>query len=273
MTMDYGRAEMLVDGAWLQAHLGDPNLRIVDCDPVDAYRRAHIPGSVVPRDNRFKDPDNIRFVMKPAQFAAAMAELGISDDTDVVAYDASGSLNAGRLWWCLTYYGYTKARVLNGGWNRWLQEGRPMTMEETKVSAGKFTPRADESVYASAEYVMSVLETPGVVVLDVRTDGEWEGTNSRGNKRAGRMPGAVHSEWTNNLVPDAARCFKPASELKSMLDGLGVTPDQEIVTVCQGGIRAAQAAFTLRLMGFDRVRNYDGSFGDWANREDTPLLK
>ena len=148
-----------------------------------------------------------------------------------------------------------------------------MTMEETKVSAGKFTPRADESVYASAEYVMSVLETPGVVVLDVRTDGEWEGTNSRGNKRAGRMPGAVHSEWTNNLVPDAARCFKPAPELKSMLDGLGVTPDQEIVTVCQGGIRAAQAAFTLRLMGFDRVRNYDGSFGDWANREDTPLLK
>lgn len=272
MTMDYAHPEMLVDGAWLQAHLNDANLRIVDCDPYEGYRRAHIPGSVAPRDNRFKDPQNVRFVMKPEQFAAAMADLGIDDNTDVIAYDATGALNAGRLWWCMTYYGHTKVRVLNGGWNLWLKEGRPMTMAETKVSAGSFTPRADESKYASAEYIMSVLEKPGVAVLDVRSDSEWDGTNFRGNKRAGRMPGAVHSEWTNNLVPDDARCFKSAAELKSMMDAIGVTPDKEIVTVCQGGIRAAQAAFTLHLLGFDRVRNYDGSFGDWGNRDDTPLI-
>jgi thiosulfate/3-mercaptopyruvate sulfurtransferase len=126
--------------------------------------------------------------------------------------------------------------------------------------------------YASAEYVMSVLSDPGVVVLDVRSDAEWQGTNSRGNKRAGRMPGAVHCEWTNNLVPDDVRGFKTLDELRAMFSALGVTPDKEIVTVCQGGIRAAQAAFALEMLGIDRVRNYDGSFGDWGNRDDTPMI-
>ena len=231
MTMNYARPEMLVDGDWLQAHLSDPNLRIVDCDLPDAHRRAHIPGAVVPKDNRFKDPDNPKFVMQPAQFAAAMAELGIGDETQVIAYDASGSLNAGRFWWCLAYYGNSNVRVLNGGWNLWLKQGRPMTMAEAKFSAGPFTPRADESMRASAEHIMSILERPDVVVLDVRSDGEWEGTNSRGNKRAGRMPGAVHIEWTNNMTPDDERCFKSPADLKAMLEAVGVTPDKEIVTV------------------------------------------
>jgi thiosulfate/3-mercaptopyruvate sulfurtransferase len=127
-------------------------------------------------------------------------------------------------------------------------------------------------MYATAEYIMEHLEKPGFVVLDVRSDGEWNGTNTRGNKRQGHMPGAVHLEWTNNLSADPAKRWKSAEELKAMFEAAGVTPDKEVVTVCQGGIRAAQAAFTLNLLGYEKVRNYDGSFSDWGNREDTPIV-
>jgi thiosulfate/3-mercaptopyruvate sulfurtransferase len=269
---DYARADLLVDTAWLQQHLDDPNLRIVDCDSRDAYRRVHIPHSVCPADNFFKDPQDRRFIMGPEQFAATMAELGIGDDTEVVTYDAGGT-TAGRLWWCLNYYGHSRVRVLNGGWNQWLAEGRPITMAETKVSASQpFTPQANESMKVSAEDVMERLEKPGVVILDVRSDAEWNGSNTRGNKRQGHMPGAVHLEWTNNLTPDDLRRYKSADDLRAMFEAAGVTPDKEVVTVCQGGIRAAQAAFTLTLLGYERVRNYDGSFSDWGNRDDTPIV-
>lgn len=228
---DYAHPEMLVDGDWLQAHLDDPNLRIVDCDPPDAYRRVHIPGAVNPTDNFFKNPDDRHFIMTPAQFAAEMARLGIDDDTEVVAYDA-GSTTAGRLGWCLNYYGHSKVRVLDGGWNLWLNQGRPLTMAEPKLAAdSSFTPRANDSMYATAEYIMSNRERQDVVVLDVRSDGEWDGSNTRGNKRSGHIPGAVHLEWINNLTADDERRYKSADELREMYAACGITPDKEIITL------------------------------------------
>jgi thiosulfate/3-mercaptopyruvate sulfurtransferase len=271
---DYAHPEMLVECDWLQAHLDDPSLVIVDCDLPDQYRRAHISGAINPTvDHYYKDPADRRFIMGPETFAATMAAMGIGDDTPVVGYDASGGLYAARLWWCLAYYGKRDARVLNGGWNAWLAEGRPITMAEPpRRPPARFTPRPDPSVYASAEYIMAKgIPSADVVLLDVRSDGEWTAANDRGNRRAGRMPGAVHLEWLNNLQTDEGRRLKPAADLRAQFEALGVMPDKEIVTVCQGGIRASQAALALTLLGYERVRNYDGSFFDWANREDTPL--
>ena len=269
---DYARGDMLVEGAWLQDHLNDTNLRIVDCDTRDAYRRGHIPGAVFPSDTFLKNPDDRRFIMTPDQFAAEMKSLGIDDDTLVIAYDQASN-TASRLWWALNYYGHSNVKVLNGSWNQWLAEGRPVTIAPAShTTSDPFTPKPNEAVYASAEYIMEHLSDPAVLVLDVRSDGEWDGTVTRNNKRQGHMPGAVHLEWTHNLAPDGNKRWKTADELKSMFEGAGVTPDKEVVTVCQGGIRAAQAAFTLSLLGFDKVRNYDGSFGDWGNREDTPIV-
>jgi thiosulfate/3-mercaptopyruvate sulfurtransferase len=228
---DYAHPEMLVDGDWLQAHLEDPNLRIVDCDPLDAYRRVHIPGAVNPGDNFMKNPDDRRFIMTSEQFTAEMARLGIGDDTLVVSYDA-GSTTAGRFWWCLNYYGHTNAKVLNGGWNLWLKQGRPVTMAQPQAKAATpFTPRADNSLYATAEHIMANLDSPEVVVLDVRSDGEWDGSNKRGNKRGGHIPGAVHMEWVNNLTSDDEKRWKSADELRQMYAACGITPDKQIVTV------------------------------------------
>ncbi len=228
---EFARADWLVEGGWVEEHLNDPGIRVVDCDTPDAFNRAHLPGAVGYRDRLYKNPADSRFVMEPEQFAAAMAELGVGDETEVIAYDAAGSLNAGRFWWCLNYYGHPRVRVLNGGWNLWLKEGRPVTMATTKVEAASFTPRPDESLRATAEYIMEALSRPDVVVLDVRSDGEYEGTSDRGNKRAGHIPGAVHIEWLNNITQDDVRCLKSPEELREMFAAAGITPDKEVITV------------------------------------------
>jgi thiosulfate/3-mercaptopyruvate sulfurtransferase len=271
---DFAHPEMLIETDELAARLNDPKLRIVDNDVFPMYQRAHIPSAVGNRgDHYFKGKADARFIAPPEEFAAMIEALGIGDDTEVVGYDASGSLYATRLWWSLAYYGHPGARILNGGWNKWLAEGRPITMNEPQIEPTKFTPRqADESLYAGADYIMANFRRPDFVLVDVRSDSEWDGTNSRGNKRSGRVPGSVHLEWTNNVQASLTdRTQKSADELRAMYEALGVTPDREVVTMCQGGIRATQTAATLRMLGFERVRNYDGSAFDWANRDDTPL--
>ena len=228
---DYAHPEMLLDGDWLQAHLEDPNLRIVDCDTRDAYRRAHIPGAVFPSDTFLKNPEDRRFVMKPDQFAAEMKSLGIDDDTLVIAYDQASN-TASRLWWALNYYGHTNVKVLNGSWLQWLAEGRPVSLKSESHTTDKpFTPRADESLYATAEYVMSKLDDPNVVIWDVRSDGEWDGTVTRGNKRQGHMPGAKHLEWTHNYEQDEIKRWKSADALLQQLEACGITPEKEVITV------------------------------------------
>jgi len=270
---EYAHPAMVVEASWLEAHLDAPNLRIVDCDAPEAHGRAHIPGAVCPSDNFFKDAEDRRFVMGPGQFARAMAELGIGDETEVVVYDGSGMHFTGRTWWCLSYYGHGRVRTLNGGWKQWFREGRPVSIDATTAPPARFTPRPDEALRATAEYVLAAIGRPDIVILDVRSEEEWEGSNTRGNKRSGHMPGAVHVEWVRNMRADDPVRLKPAGELRAMYEAVGVTPDREIITVCQAGVRAAQAAQTLRLLGYERVRDYDGSFAEWGNRDDTPIVR
>lgn len=228
---EYSQPDLLIEGEWLEQHLRDANLRVVDCDSREAYRRAHIPGAVFPSDTFLKNPDDRRYVMTPEQFAAEMQSLGIGDDTLIIAYD-QGSNTAGRMWWALNYYGHRDVKVLNGGWNQWLAEGRPITLEVPQVGAtSAFTPRPDESLRATAEYIMERLDDPNVVIWDVRSEAEWNGTNTRGNKRQGHMPGAVHLEWVHNLTEDELKRWKPAGELKQQLAACGITPEKEVITV------------------------------------------
>jgi thiosulfate/3-mercaptopyruvate sulfurtransferase len=272
------RSDLLVESDWLAEHLDDPNVVIVDCDVPEAYQRAHLPNAIslthpsLPEPKRYlKDPDNPTFILPPDKFAAVMSDLGIGDDSFVIAYDASRSLSSARLWWCLNYYGHRAVKVLNGGWRKWLREGKPVTDIAYKPKAGAtFTPRPQPEVCASAEGIMADMGRRDLALLDVRSDGEWTGANNRGNARAGHMPGAVHLEWVNYV--DDEGVFKSPDELARMLSERGVTPDKQVVTYCQGGIRAANAFFTLKLLGYPRVRNYDGSFRDWGNREDTPIV-
>lgn len=270
---DYARPALLAEPGWLAEHLDHPNVRVIDCATLDAYRRAHIPGAVgLPAHFYIKDPKNETFVMPADQFAELMGRLGIGDDTTVVTYDDNNSLLATRLWWVLNYYGHSNAKVLNGGWHRWLSEGRPVTTHAAHAEPATFTPVVHDELVCVVDDLKARIGQSGVQILDVRSDEEWAGENSRGNRRRGHVPGAVHLEWLNFISKDDRRVFLPPDELRRMLMAAAINPESEVVTYCQGGIRAAHALFVLKLLGFDRVRNYDGSMREWANRDDTALV-
>jgi thiosulfate/3-mercaptopyruvate sulfurtransferase len=230
LAEDYARPEMLVETDWLAEHLNDPNLRIVDADYPIAYGRAHIPGAVgqLSTNVYLKTAEGETFLMGPEAFADTMAKMGIGDDSAVVVYDSHQSLYAGRFWWALTRYGHKNVRILNGGWHKWLHEGRPATMAPARSVKVTFTPRGDDSVLTSCELMRDAIGQDDSVVLDVRTPGEYTGENHRGNKRRGHVPGAAHIEWTSFMTGDERQVFKPAAELREMLRAKGVTPDKNV---------------------------------------------
>ena len=175
----YAFPGLLVETDRLAEHLYDDTTRIVDADVEPAYQRGHIPGSVLIPDNYEKDPTTNRVhVLPPEQFAEMMESLGIGDNTVVVVYDNSRSLYAGRLWWALTYYGHRNVRVLNGGWRKWVSEGRPISLDSPGPRpAVRFTPNPDASLIIGTAELKEVYGSLDVVVWDVRSRGEYTGEN------------------------------------------------------------------------------------------------
>ena len=236
-TQGYVNPEILVETDWLNARLDDPNLRIVDCDPYDAYGRAHIKNAIgIPVHHYIKEPgydDDPRgnpLVAPPDTMKELMERMGIGDDDLVVAYDSNGGLWSTRFWWVLNHHGHTNVKVLNGGWKKWYDEGRPTSISVPSPADVTFTPRGDDSLVCTLDYGVANVGNDDAVFLDVRSDGEWDGSNSRGNSRAGRIPGAVHLEWLNFITDDSHQTIKPADELREMLEQVGATPDKEIIT-------------------------------------------
>ena len=234
----YARPELLASTEWLAEHIDDPNVRVVDCDEFELYLRAHIKNAVGIRVHHYiKHPNyptaqtEYPLVAEPDVMKELMESMGIGDDTLVVAYDNSGSLYSTRFWWVLNYYGHTNVKVLNGGWKKWFDEGHPTSIDRPPDAGDvTFTPQADDSLVCTLDYGVGQVGNSDTVFWDVRSDSEWDGSNSRGNARAGRVPGAVHLEWLNLITEDRHRMFKPASELRSMLEAIGVTPDKNVVT-------------------------------------------
>ena len=230
-TQDYTHPELLVDAAWVEAHGGDANVTIVDCDVDAGYARGHIPGAVLVPDNFEKNPETGRVhIMNPSQFQAMCQGLGIGDDTLVITYDNGQGLTAARLWWALNYYGHDNVKVLNGGWRRWVSEGRSVSFDRPQPATGKvFTPAENESVMVKVDELKAACNLSDSVIWDVRSDGEWDGSNSRGNQRKGHIPGAVHLEWFNVVDRDTHQ-FKPAPEIHRLLADNGITPDKKVFT-------------------------------------------
>jgi thiosulfate/3-mercaptopyruvate sulfurtransferase len=275
----YAHPELLASTEWLAEHLNDPNLRIVDLryyfdgrDGHAIYLQGHLPGAVhasYPTD--LGDPSQMptNLIPAPEQMAATMRRLGISNDTVVVGYDDEGGHFASRLWLNLTYYGHDNVKVLNGGIQKWVAEGRPLATGEVTPPPGTFRPgQPRENLRIRGGELRAKLGEPNLALLDVRRLSEYTGEELRA-ARGGRIPGAKLLLWRDNLTGDWQ--FRPAEEIRARHDAVGATPDQEIVTYCQGGVRAAHAAFSLRLIGYENVRVYDGSWAEWGNQSDTPI--
>lgn len=225
----YARPELLAETDWLANHLGDQDICIVDCETPDAYGRAHIPNAVNIGTNTYIKGTDRLHVMPSDEVATFMGALGISDDTLVVAYDNRNSLLAARFWWVLNYYGHTNAKVLNGGWHKWMTEERPMTDRLTTRLATNFTPNLDHSLIVSADDLKQQIGSQNVAIWDVRSEAEYTGANARGNKYSGHVPSCTFMEWTDVMDLETG-AFRPQEEIQLRLEKIGVTRDKQIYT-------------------------------------------
>lgn len=193
---------------------------------------------------------------------------GVTPERPVVVYEGDSGLRAARAFWFLEYLGHPDVRVLDGGIARWTREGRPTSTDPAAPTASTWHGTTQDERVATWEYVRGRLGRPDAVVIDTRSEDEYLGRLVRA-ARGGAIPGAVHLEWTNNLTPEGT--FKSVRDLQTMYEALGVTPQRECITYCQGGYRAAHTYLALRLAGFPRVRNYTGSWKEWGDRLDLPI--
>ena len=270
----YVDPSILVTTDWLAEHINDPGVVVVDTDDPVEYEKGHITGASNPPDNYYKTSlEDRTHIQGPEQFAATMSSLGIGNDSLVVAYDRTGGLYALRLMWALHFYRHTNVKMLDGGYQKWVAEGLGTTTEGfAPVGATTFSAREpNRSMYADINDVLVAVGAEDTTLLDVRTDGEWDGSNKRGGKRGGRVPGAIHLEWVNFHTGGDIPVLKTADEIRALLADRGVSTDNEVITYCQGGIRAAHAYWVLKLVGADRVRNYDASWREWGNNATVPI--
>ena len=285
------RGQFLVETSWLAEHLEDPHLRVVDMrgyvrtvehDGVqdafyvgarDEYEEGHIPGALyIDWSSDIVDPDDVvEAQVAPAErFAGVMGRLGIGDQHLVVAYDAHpASQFATRLWWALNYYGHDQVVVLNGGLPKWQRENRPLVTDIPAYPPATFTTIPQPQLRATAEDVLSFLGQQGVTVVDARERRQYTGELVRGHGRPGHIPGALNIP-REELIDPATGTFRSNDALARMFTDFGVKPEDHVVAYCNGGVAATTVLFSLAMLGYPKLTNYDGSWNEWGARQDLP---
>lgn len=279
----YRHPEVLVETGWVSQHRKDDGVRIaeVDYDPDVNYKLGHIPGAVLfDWKNDLNDPEK-RDILTKQQLESLLSRSGVTKDTVLVLYGDMNNWFAAFAFWILKYHGIEKKIVLmNGGREKWLAEGREVTTEFPSYAKTNFkTKPANENIRAYLNYVMKSLNKPKKVFLDVRSPQEFAGETTAApeypnerTQRAGHIPGAINIPWSEAVNEDGT--FKTAHELRRLYQGRGVTPDKEVLTYCGIGERASFTWFVLKyLLGYPKVRNYDGSWAEWGNMVGAPIEK
>lgn len=270
MAEEFAHPEYLVTPVWLHVHLNDPTVRVVDGRPPEQYATGHIAGAAnidfMALATRDTSPAGLRAWI--ARMEEAFSAAGIAEGQTVVFYEETAGYLAARGVWALTYLGYPGARLLDGGLTAWRAAGYTVTCEPSRITPTRFRARPQPDIVATYTDVLARLDDGQTQLLDVRRPGEYAGTEIR-SKRGGRIPGAIHLDWVNNL--DASGRFKLPAELAAQYRALGLDRDREVITYCQGGYRSAHTWLVLHMLGYPRVRNYLGSWGEWGNRDGLPI--
>jgi len=268
---------LVIEPEELNSIENDKHLLIVDLSTHKQYIQAHIPSAV------FIDYGHIVGMNQPytgllpetKQFEHILNSLGITPETQIVAYDEEGGGKAARLIWTLHAMGHNKASMLNGGLIAWYREKFPLSNESvtsTPNPANEFY-NVDfnlQPVVADTEYIINSLQDNKVGLLDARSIDEYTGSAKYAQK-TGRIPGAKHFEWTQAMDEKANYRLLSKEKLQPMLDELGLTQDKEIIVYCQSHHRSALSYLMLKYLGYEKVRGYPGSWSEWGNRSDTPI--
>lgn len=282
----------LVETEWLAAHLDDPQVRIIDIRGEvktvaledgrrqseyvasrEEYDVGHIPSAYfVDWTSDIVDPDDPipAQIAPPERFAALMASFGIGDESAVVIYDQRGGTFATRLWWALTYYGHDRVAVLNGGWLKWVAEGRPTSTDVPQAVEGvTFTPKAGRLGRKTGQEVLEHVQLGDALIVDALRHEQYTGEVARGGAASGHIPGALNLPYVDLFTPEGT--WKSDDDLRATIADAGLAgEDRPIVAYCGGGVSATAVLFALDRLG-RHGHNYDGSWNEWGNNPNFPV--
>ena len=279
---DYTHPEVLVTTDWVARHGSDAGIRLVEVD-VDtaAYDEGHISGAVGLNWQTQLCDQVRRDILTKDQFEQLCQDNGISNDTTVIFYGDNNNWFATYALWQFRYYGHdeSKLKVMNGGRQKWIDEGRELVTDTSSPAATDYKAKfPDDNVRATKDHVLPTLEQGVVNLVDVRSPAEFTGEIiappglPETAQRPGRIPGAANIPWATAVADDGT--FKSYDELKEIYEGAGVDPDKETVAYCRIGERSSHTWFALKyLLGYEKVRNYDGSWTEWGNLVGAPIAK
>jgi thiosulfate/3-mercaptopyruvate sulfurtransferase len=285
----FAHPEFLVDGEWLAAHLGDPELRILDCtihlipNPDIGYtvkpgredfEKGHIPGAQfidLQADLSAPHP-RLRFMLPgAADFAAAIGRFGVDDGSRVILYSTAAPQWATRVWWMLRNYGFDNAAVLDGGFQKWEREGRPVeTGPGRRLPPAKFSVREDRKLMVGKEAVLGAIGDPATCTINALSAPQHAGTGGTVYGRPGRIAQSVNVPAAA-LVDPASGAFLPAAALRAKFAAVGAFDRPRVITYCGGGIAASADALALVMLGHPDVRLYDASMSEWSNDDSLPM--
>ncbi len=288
-TSSYLHPEAIVDGAWLQDHLDDPKLRIFDCTFYLAYEegtgrpysivsgktdynKGHIPGSVhidLQQDISRQDSPYAFMLPPPEEAARAFERFGVGDDTRVICYSRDSMTRATRFWWMLRWLGFDNAALLDGGFDKWEAEGRPVSTEPGSYPQGKFTLKPRPDLFVGKEEMLAAIGDGAACSVNALEPDLHAGRNPRYG-RAGRIPGSVGAP-ASALVDPKTKALVAPEKAVALFQSVGAEPGKRILNYCGGGIAATLDAFVQYQLGYPDIAVYDASMSEWATDDSLPI--
>ena len=278
---EYAHPESLVSTQWVAEHGGDPGVRLVEVDvDTSAYEQGHIAGAVTWNWQSQLQHNVVRDIVSRDEMEALLSRSGIAPDTAIILYGDNNNWFAAWAFWQLRYYGHQDVRLMNGGRVLWLAENRPLVTAVPQYPATQYRITAENTeLRARRDYVLEAVDSGSHALVDVRSPDEFSGALNappnmpqEGSQRNGHIPGAANIPWGQAVREDGA--FKSADELAELYGSRGIDGSRETIAYCRIGERSSHTWFVLsQLLGYENVRNYDGSWTEWGSIVGAPIAR
>jgi len=277
----YAKPDALVDTEWVAQHRNEPKVKLIEVDvDTSAYRQGHIPGAIGWNWSTQLEDQVRRDIPTKEAWEKLLSESGISTDDTLIFYGDNHNWFAAFAYWIAKMYGHDNVKLMNGGRKKWELEKRDLVTEEPKLTPSQYkAPKVDQSIRALQPDVAKHISQSGAALVDVRSPAEFTGEVlappglQETAQRGGHVPGAKNIPWLQ-AVNEADGTFKSPQELKERYEREGITPDKDVIAYCRIGERSSHTWFALsELLGYPKVRNYDGSWTEWGSMIGVPIEK